>query len=111
MAKMTAVILLAALTTSRTIDGKETRVTFQPGVGKNGTGKAVEITDAEKKDLDALTKQTGRAHYRMPVDESVQSAEDATDEVEEEFEGQNVAIDQKNVAQLKAYLDFHSVAY
>lgn len=113
MAKMISVVLLASLTTVRAVDGKDARVTFQPGDGKNGTGKAVSITEDEKNTLDKLGVSTGRAHYRMPRNESSDDAEANLDpaDSDDEFDGASIAMDIKTVAQLKAYLDFHSVEY
>ena len=64
--------LLVALTTVR--DGK--RVRFAARSTQN-------LTDAEIEQMDALTKRTGKLHYREPVNES--AAEDGPEAVAEEL--------------------------
>lgn len=105
MAKSNIKTLLVAFTTFRTIEGNKKRVRFS-------SGQTVDLTDAELEQLEALTKSTGKLHFRDPVNERVAVAEEP--EVfgaGDEFEGQSVAIGLKTVPQLKAFLDFNEVAY
>ena len=94
--------LLTRLTTKR--DGK--RVTF-------AANQAVDLTKEELAELDKLEKKTGRPHYRDPINEKVEAEEPAEIETETEdtFDGESVAMDDKTVDQLKAYLDHNSVEY
>lgn len=102
--------LLVALTTSRPVevDGKteNRRVRF-------AAGKVVDLNDAELEMLDTLTRKTGKLHYREPIQEGGGKLVASEPEIVEvpDYAGQDVAIDSKSVDQLKAYLDFHGVAY
>jgi hypothetical protein len=96
-------LLLVILNTDRKIDGEMRRVKFKPKT-------VVDLTDDEIATLDNLEKATGVAHYREPTREGV---EDAAPEVVElpDYAGQDTPIAEKNVEQLKAYLDFFEIAY
>ncbi len=92
-------LLLCALGTNR--DGK--RVRF-------AAGTVADLTKDELADLDKLTEATGKLHYRTPVNES--GPADAPEVVDvPDFAGQDVAMGNKSVDQLKAYLTFHDVAF
>jgi len=77
--------------------------------------KAADLNDEELELLDKLTKQTGRPHYRDPINESARAeAEvDGDDDggLPGVFDGSTVPMDSKTVAQLKAYLDHNEVDY
>lgn len=98
--------LLVAFTTNREVEGEERRVRF-------AAGKVVDLTDDEMTLLDKLTVSTGKLHYRSPINEGGGKITEAEPEVVEvpDFEGQDKAMDEKNVDQLKAYLTFHSVEF
>lgn len=102
---MALMTLLVALSTVREINGTEQRVRFK-------SGSVVDLTDEEVEMLDGLTKATGKLHYRTPVKEGGVAVADEPEVVDvPDFAGQDVAISQKSVEQLKAYLDFHGVDY
>lgn len=98
--------LLVAFTTTREIEGEDRRVRF-------AAGKVVDLTKAELELLDKLTKSTGKLHYRAPINEGGGNVTASEPEIVEvpDFEGQDVAMDDKNVEQLKAYLTFNSVEF
>ena len=98
--------LLVAFTTNREVEGEERRVRF-------AAGKVVDLTDDEMTLLDKLTVSTGKLHYRSPINEGGGKVTESEPEVVEvpDFEGQDKAMDDKNVDQLKAYLTFHSVEF
>jgi hypothetical protein len=102
--------LLVAFTTTRSVevDGKteNRRVKF-------ASGKVVDLTDDELELLDRLTKATGKLHYRAPIQEGGGKLTADEPEIVEvpDFTGQDVAITDKTVDQLKAYLAFHSVEF
>lgn len=107
-------VLLTNLTTVR--DGKRVRLSPK-------SKKAVDLTAEEIDLLDRLTEQTGRPHYRDPVNEIEDDEDfdlggdgdgdenDGDDENNDEFDGESVAVDEKSVPQLKAYLDHNEVEY
>lgn len=102
--------LLVAFTTNRKVekDGKEEnrRVRF-------AAGKVVDLTEDEMTLLDTLTKKTGKLHYRSPIQEGGGNVVESAPEVVEvpDYAGQDVALDDKTVDQLKAYLTFHEVNF
>lgn len=97
--------LLVAFSTTREIDGEEKRVRFK-------AKSVVELTEAEVEQLEALTKATGKLHFRDPIKEGGKAVADEPEIVDvPDFAGQDVALDKKSVDQLKAYLDFYSVDY
>jgi len=104
MAKSNIKTLLVAFTTFRDVGGNKKRVRFS-------SGQTVELTDPELEQLEALTKSTGKLHFRDPVNERVVVEEPEVFGAGEEFDGQSVAMDLKTVAQLKAFLDFNDIAY
>ncbi|MEN6332976.1 MAG: hypothetical protein ABFE01_01880 [Phycisphaerales bacterium] len=99
-------LLLVAFSTMREVDGEERRVRF-------GAKKVVELTDDELETLDRLTKATGKLHYRDPISEGGAKVVASEPEVVvvPDYAGQDVAITDKSVDQLKAYLTFHSVEF
>ena len=99
-------LLLVALTTNREVDGERRRVKF-------AAGKVVDLTDDEMTTLDKLTKSTGKLHYRSPINEGGSEVAASEPEVVEvpDYAGQDKAMGDKTVNDLKAYLDFHSVDY
>lgn len=103
-------LLLVAFTTTRMVSvgdkEEERRVRF-------AAKKVVELTDDELALLDRLTAATGKLHYRDPIQEGGARVVASEPEVVEvpDYAGQDVAMDDKTVDQLKAYLDFHSVEY
>lgn len=98
--------LLVAFTTDREIDGEMRRVRFD-------AGKVVDLTDKELELMDKLTDSTGKLHYREPINEGGGKLTAAEPEVVEvpDFEGQDVAMGDKTVDQLKAYLTFNGVEF
>ena len=97
--------LLVAFSTVRKIDGEDKRVRFK-------SGSVAELTAAEIEQLEALTKATGKLHFRDPVNEGGKARADEPEIVEvKDFPGQDVAIANKSVDQLKAYLTFYSVEF
>ena len=90
--------LLVALSTTR--DDK--RVRF-------AAGQTVKLTKDELETLDKLTVSTGALQYRDPVNES--EAVDGTIVAERKFIGEDTAISQKNMEQLKAYLTYNEVEF
>lgn len=106
MANKNLKLLLVAFSTSREIDGEQRRVRFT-------AKKVVELTDEELETLDALTKATGKLHYRDPISEGGAKVVASEPEVVNvaDYAGQDVAMDDKSVDQLKAYLTFHSVEF
>jgi len=102
--------LLVAFTTNRKVekDGKEEtrRVRF-------AAGKVVDLTEDELTLLDTLTKKTGKLHYRAPIQEGGGNVTESAPEVVEvpDYAGQDVALTDKTVDQLKAYLTFHEVEF
>lgn len=107
---MPAKMLLVALTTNRDVEvgGKKEsrRVRF-------AANKVVDLTSEEMKILDDLTKSTGKLHYRDPIQEGGSRPVAADPEIIDlpDYAGQDVAIEDKSVAQLKAYLTFHGVSF
>lgn len=99
-------LLLVAFSTARVIDGVEKRVRFD-------AKKVVELTDEELETLDALTKATGKLHYRDPISEGGSKIVASEPEVVAvpDYAGQDVPMDDKSVDMLKAYLTFHSVEF
>lgn len=105
-------LLLAYLSTDRDVkiagtDKTESRrVRFKPG-------QVVDLTKDELDLLIGLEKSTGVAHFREPIREG--SADLAAEEPEvvdvPDYLGQDTPIATKTAAQLKAFLDFHSVTY
>lgn len=104
MAKSNIKVLLVALTTFREINGEKKRVRF-------AAGKPADLTAAELESLDKLTVATGKLHYRDPVHEGVVAAEPEAVAEGDTFDGESVAMGDKTVAQLKAYLDANGVEY
>ena len=97
--------LLVAFSTTREIDGEEKRVRFK-------AKSVVDLTESEIEQLEALTKATGKLHFREPIKEGGKAVADEPEVVDvPDFAGQDVAMDKKSVDQLKAYLDFHSQSY
>jgi hypothetical protein len=97
--------LLVALTTTREIDGKQQRVRF-------AAKSVVDLTEAELETLTALQTKTGKLHFRDPQQEGGKATESAPEVVEvDDYLGQKVAIDKKDVPSLKAYLTFHDVEF
>lgn len=97
--------LLVAFSTEREVEGEKKRVRFK-------AGSVVDLTDAEVADLQKLQDATGKLHFRDPKTEGGVAAESDPEVVElPDYAGQSVAIDEKSVDQLKAYLDFNSVSY
>ena len=102
--KSTKKYLLVALTTTREdSEGEQKRVRF-------AAGSVVTLTADEMEQLDGLEKATGKLHYRDPKNESVADSEPEVVDLDD-FLGQSVAIDKKNVEQLKAYLTFHDQTF
>lgn len=99
-------LLLVAFSTTRIIDDVERRVRFD-------AKKVVELTDEELETLDTLTKATGKLHYRDPISEGGAKVVASEPEVVDvpDYAGQDVAMDEKSVDMLKAYLTFHSVEF
>lgn len=99
-------LLLVAFTTVREVEGEDRRVRFAPG-------KVVDLTDAELELLDKLTKATGKLHYRDPIQEGGATIVASEPEVVNvpDYVGQDVAMDDKNVDHLRAYLTFHGVSF
>ena len=102
-------LLLVAFSTTRLVEvgGKEEerRVRF-------ASKSVVDLTDDELQLLDDLTKATGKVHYRDPISEGSAVAASEPEIVDiPDYEGQDVALTDKTVAQLKAYLTFHSVDF
>lgn len=89
--------LLVGFTTVR--NGKRTRF---------AAGKTVELTAEELELLEKLTKQTGTLHFRSPVNEVADRGVAAADV---DYDGADVDLEDKTVAQLKAMLDFNGVTY
>lgn len=106
MAKSNLKLLLVAFTTSREVDGESRRVRFP-------SKSVVDLTDDELELLDKLTVQTGKLHYRDPIQEGGATISESKPEVVEvpDYAGQDVPMDKKTVDQLKAYLGFHSVTF
>lgn len=97
--------LLVAFSTVRKIDGEDKRVRFK-------AKSVVDLTDSELTQLEALTKATGKLHFRDPVNEGGKPTPDEPEIVEvPDYAGQDVAMELKSVDQLKAYLTFHSVEF
>lgn len=97
--------LLVAFSTEREVEGETKRVRF-------AAGSVVKLTDKELADLTALQNATGKLHFRDPKSEGGKVAESEAEVVElPDYAGQDVAIADKTVDQLKAYLDFNSVSY
>ncbi len=96
--------ILVALSTVR--DGK--RVRF-------AAGSVVSLTAEEQDSLQKLQDQSGKLHFRTPVNEGGKAVESKPEAVDNgagaEFEGAKVPVADKTVVQLKAYLDFHKVEY
>ena len=98
-------LLLVAFTTSRVVDGEERRVRFP-------SKSVVDLSAEEQETLDALTKATGKLHYRDPIQEGGKAVESKPTVVEvPDYAGQDVPVGSKTVDQLKAYLTFHSVDF
>lgn len=97
--------LLVAFSTEREVEGKTERVRFK-------AGSVVDLTESELADLQALQDSTGKLHFRDPKSEGGTVAESAPEVVDiPDFAGQDVAMADKSVDQLKAYLTFHDVAF
>lgn len=101
--------ILVALTTIRAIDGKDVRVRF-------AAKSVVDLSDAEQASLQKLQDATGKLHFRDPVNEGGKVQESKPQVIGSadsgaSYEGSNVAIGDKSVQQLKAYLDHYSVEY
>lgn len=97
--------LLVALTTVRAIDGKDTRVRF-------AAKSVVDLTEAEEKTLTDLQKATGKLHFREPQNEGGAANESKPEVVDvDDYLGQKVAIDKKDVPSLKAYLTYNNVEF
>lgn len=107
---MATKLLLVAFTTTRMVmvgDKEEARrVRF-------ASGKVVDLTDDELTLLDNLTKATGKLHYRDPIREGGQKITASEPEIVDvpDYAGQDVAMEDKSVDQLKAYLTFHGVTF
>lgn len=99
-------LLLVAFNTTREIDGEDRRVRF-------AANKVADLTDDELNLLDRLTTATGKLHYRDPIQEGGQRVTASEPEVVDvpDYAGQDVAMSEKNVEQLKAYLTFHGVDF
>lgn len=98
-------LLLVAFTTDREIEGTSRRVRFD-------AGKVVDLTDDELELMDRLTKATGKLHYRDPISEGGRVVPSEPEVVSlPDYDGQDVAVADKSVDQLKAYLTFHSVEF
>lgn len=99
-------LLLVAFSTVRVVDGAERRVRFD-------AKKVVELTDEELETLDKLTAATGKLHYRDPISEGGAKVVASEPEVVDvpDYAGQSVAMDEKSVDMLKAYLTFHEVEF
>lgn len=99
-------VLLAALSTTREIDGEDRKVRFP-------ANKVADLTKDEIELLDRLTRSSGRPHYRDPVNEDGAAVQPEAVEGgdNDEFDGQSVPMEKKSVDQLKAYLDHHGVGY
>lgn len=96
-------VLLASLSTIR--DGEKVRFP---------ANQVADVTKDEIKLLDRMTATTGRPHYRDPVNEGGDSGDDEGRQgggENDAFDGESVEMDDKNVDQLKAYLDHNSVSY
>lgn len=101
--------ILVALTTMREIDGKNVRVRF-------AAKSVVDLTSDEQDSLQKLQNATGKLHFRDPVNEGGKVQESKPQVIGSadsgaSYEGSNVAIGDKSVQQLKAYLDHYSVEY
>lgn len=98
--------LLVAFTTTREVDGEDRRVRF-------AAGKVVELTEGELELLDKLTKSTGKLHYRSPINEGGAPVAAAEPEIVDvpDYDGQEVAMGDKTVDHLKAYLTFHGIEF
>lgn len=102
--------LLVAFTTLRTVKDEndkdvKRRVRFK-------SGSVLDLTDDEMATLDKLTKATGKAHYRDPINEGGKAVADEPEVVNvPDFAGQDVPMDKKTVDQLKAYLTFNDVSF
>lgn len=101
--------ILVALTTIREVDGKKKRVRFP-------AKSVVDLTDDEQASLQKLQDSTGKLHFRSPVNEGGKPTESKPEVVDAgeggaSYEGSKVAMGDKTVAQLKAYLDHHKVDY
>lgn len=103
-------LLLVAFTTNRLVEvaGKEElrRVRF-------AAKSVVDLTADELETLEALTKSSGKLHFRDPIQEGGAKPSESTPQVVDvpDYAGQDVSIDKKSVDQLKAYLTFHDVAF
>lgn len=95
--------ILVALTTVR--DGKRVRFAAK---------SVVDLTAAEKETLDKLQVATGKLHYRDPVNEGgtvVESKPVVQGNETPSYDGEQIAVGDKSVPQLKAFLDHHKVEY
>lgn len=97
--------LLVALTTTREIDGKKERVRF-------AAKSVVDLTADEEKTLTDLQTKTGKLHFRDPQQEGGAATESKPEVVDvDDYLGQKVAIDKKDVPSLKAYLTYNNVEF
>lgn len=97
--------LLVALSTTRKVEGETRRVRF-------AAKSTPDLTDDEIKMLDKLTESTGKLHYRDPVNEGGAVSASEPEVVDTpDYAGQDVAMADKSVDQLKAFLTFHSVEF
>lgn len=105
-------LLLVAFTTNRMVQVPGTDEEVSKRV-RFGARKVVDLTAEELELLDNLTKVTGKLHYRDPIQEGGQTVTASEPVVVEvpDYAGQDVAIGEKSVEQLKAYLTFHSVEF
>ncbi len=97
--------ILVSLTTTR--DGARVRFPAK---------SVVDLTDDEQATLQSLQNTTGKLHFREPVNEGGKIVESKPQVISgggnaAEYEGSKVAIGDKSVAQLKAYLDHFKVEY
>lgn len=105
-------LLLVAFATTRMVDVPGTDDQASKRV-RFAAKSVVDLTDDELELLDNLTKSTGKLHYRDAVTEGGQTITASEPVVVEvpDYAGQDVAITDKTVDQLKAYLTFHSVEF
>lgn len=98
-------LLVAFSTVRKDDDDKDQRVRFK-------AGSVVDLTDAELADLQKLQDATGKLHFRDPKSEGGLAVESKAEVVDvPDYAGQDVAMDDKTVDQLKAYLTFHDVSF
>lgn len=97
-------VLLASLSTNRGEGDEKKKVRYE-------AGSVVNLTEDETALLDKLTMQTGRPHYRDPVNENATEDEPDMADPEDAFLGESKPMEKKDVGELKAYLDYHSVPY